>query len=64
MRCNDYNLIAYIDDYIGIAPASDAHSQYNFLSDLLTRLGLPMNLDKRVRPCKALTCLGIQYLFP
>ena len=59
MRRHGYDLVAYIDDYIGVAPASSAESQFLFLSDLLTRLGLPMNPDKRVPPCKALTCLGI-----
>ena len=60
MKRNGYNLVAYIDDYIGIAPANDTQSQFHFLSDLLARLGLPMNPDKRVPPCKALTCLGIR----
>ena len=59
MRCNGYDLVAYIDDYIGIAPAKDAQSQFKFLSSLLTKLGLSMNPGKRVPPCKALTCLGI-----
>ena len=59
MRRKGYDLVAYIDDYIGIAPAEVAHSQFDFLSSILTRLGLPMNPDKRVPPCKALTCLGI-----
>ena len=60
MRRHGYDLVAYIDDYIGVAPASSAESQFQFLSDLLTRLGLPMNPDKRVPPSKALTCLGIR----
>ena len=60
MRWHDYNLVTYIDDNIGIAPASDALSQFNFLSDPLTRLDISMNPDKGVPPCKALTCLGIQ----
>ena len=60
MRLKGYGLVAYIDDYIGIAPAKDAQAQFDYLSDLLTRLGLPMNPDKRVPPSKVLTCLGIQ----
>ena len=59
MRRHGYDLVAYIDNYIGVAPANSAKSQFSFLSDLLTKLGLPMNPDKRVPPCKALTCLGI-----
>ena len=50
MRRKGYDLVAYIDDYIGIVPAKDAQSQFDFLSSLLTRLGFPMNPDKRVRP--------------
>ena len=60
MRWKGYGLIAYIDDYVGIALAKDAQAQFDYLSDLLTRLGLPMNPDKRVPPSKVLTCLGIQ----
>ena len=60
MKQNGYELVAYIEYYIGIAPASDAHSQFNFLSDLLTRLGWPINPDKQVPPSKALACLCIR----
>ena len=60
MRRKGYGLVAYIDDYVGIAPAKDAQAQFDYLSALLTRLGLPMNPDKRVPPSKVLTCLGIQ----
>ena len=60
MRWKGYGLVACIDDYVGIAPARDAQAQFDYLLDLHTRLGLPMNPDKCVPPSKVLTCLGIQ----
>ena len=59
MQRHAYVLHAYIDDYIGIAPAETANRQFEHLMNLLNNLGLPMNPDKRTPPTKALTCLGI-----
>ena len=61
MRWKGYDLVAYLDDYIGIAPAKDAQSQFDFLSSLLTRLGLPMNPDKRVPPVRL--SLALEYMW-
>ena len=52
MNWKGYDLVAYIDDYIGIAPAKDAQSQFEFLSSLLSMLGLPMNPDQRIPPVR------------
>ena len=51
---------AYIDDFLVIAPRDKAEKYFNMLSDLFDTLGLPMNPDKRIPPCKSLVCLGIQ----
>ena len=48
MQQHGFNMVTYIDDYIGIALAQDAQRQFDFLSNLLTRLSLPMNPDKHV----------------
>ena len=50
---------AYIEDFIVVAPRSQAKEQYDRLSDLLDTLGLPMKPSKKTPPCEALTCLGI-----
>ena len=50
---------AYIDDFIVVAPRSQAKDQFHRLSGLLDTLGLPMNPSKKTPPCKTLTCLGI-----
>ena len=55
---------AYIDDFIVVAPRSQAKEQYDQLSDLLDTLGLPMNPSKKTPPCEALTCLGIVVNIP
>ena len=36
LPCNGYDLVAYIDNYIGIAPSRDAQCQFNFLPTSLT----------------------------
>ena len=59
MRRHGCRLFAYSNDYVSVTPADDAERQFNMLSDLLNRLGLPMNRDKKTPPNKVLTCLGI-----
>ena len=61
MRWKGYNLVAYIDNYVGITQAKDAQSQFDYLSALLTRLGLSMNPDKRVPPTRLL--LASEYMW-
>ena len=51
--------MAYIDDYILIGSKEATQAAFLDLSALLTKLGLPMNSDKRTPPTRALTCLGI-----
>ena len=50
---------AYIDDFIVVAPRFQAREQYDWLSELLDTLGLPINPSKKTPPCEALTCLGM-----
>ena len=50
---------AYIDDFIVVAPRAHAREQYDWLSNLLYTLGLPMNPFQKTPPCEILTCLGI-----
>ena len=47
---------AYLDDIVGVAPPNTA---FISLKNLITSLGLPINMDKVVTPTQELTCLGI-----
>ena len=54
----------YIDDFIVVAPRDQATKQFDQLSGLLDKLGLPMNPAKKTPPCDTLTCLGITVSIP
>ena len=59
MAWQSFRIFAYIDDFVAVSPTHLSCEAFCALSDLIRRLGLPMNEDKRSPPCKALTCLGI-----
>ena len=50
---------AYIDDFVAILTSSVANEAFQALIELICELRLPINLEKIILPCKALTCLGI-----
>ena len=51
MSKQGYKIFVYIDDFVAILPSNVATEAF--------QLGLPINPDKVIPPCKALTCLGI-----
>ena len=51
---------ADIDDFLVSAPRDKAQGYFKMLSDLFDTLGLPMNSDKKIPPCKSLICLGME----
>ena len=59
MQFEGYKMFPYIDNYILVTSEEAAGTAFQHLSNLLVKLGLPMNLDKRTPPAKAITCLGI-----
>ena len=59
MKAKGYKMFPYIDDYILVASEEVADTAFHYLLDVLVKLGLPMNSDKRTPPTKAITCLGI-----
>ena len=59
MAKRHHKVLAYIDDYIIIAPPETAKQAFEELHQLLNDLGLPINQKKVGAPCRALTCLGI-----
>ena len=60
MSTRGYKIFAYIDDFVAILPSDVATEAFQALYELICELGLPINPDKVIPPCKALTCLGIQ----
>ena len=59
MSTRGYKIFAYIDDFVAVLPSDVATEAFQALYGLICELGLPINLDKVIPPCKALTCLGI-----
>ena len=59
MAMRHHKVLAYIDDYIIIAPPETANQAFDDLYQLLNDLGLPINNKNVSAPCRALTCLGI-----
>ena len=59
MARQSFRIFVYIDDFVVVSPTHLSSEAFRALSDLIQKLGLPMNKDKRNPPCKALTCLGI-----
>ena len=42
-----------------VSPRDTTDKNFDILADLITELGLPINLDKKTLPSKTVTCLGI-----
>ena len=59
MRQHNFEIFAYIDDFIIILHANDAERHYKALYDLFLDLGVPLNQDNLSPPTGVLTCLGI-----
>ena len=51
--------MSYINDLIYTSLPSQIYHAYQFLLDLLPKLGLDISQDKLVTPAVAVTCLGI-----
>ena len=60
MRQNGHKIVGYIDDYDGFGVPSKARASFDFLYELLGRLGLTISSKKLVPPSTKVTCLGIE----
>ena len=60
MRRHGHKVIDYVDDYIGFGVPSDAKASFDFLFDLLQRLGLTVSQKKLVPPATSVICLGVE----
>ena len=56
----NYWVMSYLDDVIGVNTPVKASKAYYSLLNLLDQLGLPVNVDKISAPVSKLICLGIQ----
>ena len=59
MHQHGFQVINYVDDFIGIASLSAAQRSYIFLLELLWRLGLDVSMKKLVPPSTNVMCLGV-----
>ena len=59
MRCQDYDVINYIDDILGINLPSRIDASFDALRLLLPRLGFEISKKKLVSPTTCINCLGI-----
>jgi len=55
-----FTVLNYVDDFMGVEPASRAWKSYFYLEDLLSRLGLHKSISKAVPPVQKVTCLGVE----
>ena len=60
MRRDGYDVINYVDDFVGVATPSVAKKSYDHLSKLLERLGLDVSVKKLVPPATSAVCLGVR----
>ena len=59
MRRQDYDVINYIDDILGIDLPSRIDASFDALRSLLPRLGFEISKKKLVSPTTCMNCLGI-----
>ena len=52
-------IFVHINDFVGVCPRSQGQRYFQSLHELITNLGLPVNLDEVDSPTAELTCLGI-----
>ena len=59
LQCG-FNVVNYVDDFIGNATPSIAQASYQFLVELLSKLGLEISVKKLVPPSHRAICLGVE----
>ena len=60
MRRQGFDVINYVDDFVGFGTPSVARRSYDALIQLLQKLGLEVSSKKLVPPSTKATCLGIE----
>ena len=59
MRREGFDVVNYIDDFVGVDVLSVARCSYDRLCEILSGLGLDISVKKLVAPCTKVTCLGV-----
>ena len=59
MRRASYDVINYIDDFVGIGTSRVACDANHHLLILLSQLGLDVSTNKLAQPATKVTCLGV-----
>ena len=59
MRQNGHCVIDYIDEYVGVGVPDIASKSFQFLINLLKKLGLTISEKKLVEPGTRVICLGV-----
>ena len=59
MKCQNYDVINYIDDYLGFGTPSTAKRSFDALYDTMQKLGLCISSKKLVFPGTKAVCLGV-----
>ena len=60
MTSRNYDIINYVDDVIGFELPSRSNDAFQYLQDLLKKLGFSLNEKKIVSPQTKVSCLGVQ----
>ena len=60
MRREGFDVINYVDDFVGIDVPSVARRSYDRLCAILGELGLDVSVKKLVAPCTKAICLGVE----
>ena len=60
LRLRGFDVLNYIDDFLGFGVPSVAQKSYEALSEVMTELGLTISQKKLVPPSTKAICLGIE----
>ena len=59
MHREGFDVVNYVDDFVGIDVPSVARGSYDRLCEILSDLGLDVSVKKLVASCTKVTCLGV-----
>ena len=59
LHCHGYRVTNYIDDFVGYGTPDVARRSYDYLRNIIERLGLTISEKKLVAPTTSAVCLGV-----
>ena len=59
MNKNDYVIFNYVDDLLGVGKGQNILDSFDFLLEMLDRLGFPISKSKLATPSSTCNCLGV-----